>query len=266
MSTLKVVGIVIIVFFIISVITSMIRQVIMYFELRFYRTTDGFYISKGLFNKNLIAVKDEKIQSVLIRQNLLRNWVGMFDFGLQKIGDSRQMINVPGMSSDHVSKTIDILYPSFLERKFVFYPISRFYFKRLLFIVLTGTVLLIIIGLILGSYFSLVVIVVASAFIISSFYLKSKKLQFAVDESFVVIMGGKFGTKKKIIPLEKIQTVGYSDSPYQRRKKLKTLHISDGGGTSTVPFIDEDLCVQIREYLIFIMEKSSRTSIHFNPQ
>ena len=255
LSTVKVVMIVIVVFFVISVLTSMIRQVIVYFELRFYRTSDGFYISKGLLNKNLIAVKDEKIQSVSIKQNILRKWIGMFDFGLQKIGDSKQMINIPGMGNDHVNKTIAILYPKYFTKSFHYHSVSHYYFKRMLTFITAGTLIFLIIGILVKNYFSIPVILLLGVFFIRSYYLKAKKLKFAVDDEFVIILGGKFGTKQKIIPVNKIQTVSLSDSPYQRPRGLKTLHISDGGGTSTVPFVTEALGRQVYEYLIFRIEK-----------
>ncbi len=252
--TLKLFVLVIILFLIISVIVSIVRQLIVYFEFRFYRTSDGFYISRGLFNKKLLAVKDQKIQSIYYKQNILRRLIGMYDFHLQKIGDVKQVIHIPGMDIQTVDKTISILYPDFLQRDFTFHKISHYYFQRALLFTLIFTSIIASLLIWFELYLGLIPLMLLSSYLIINFYLKYKKFQFAIDDDYVVVNGGRFGTKKKIVPISKIQIVSTTDSPYQRNKGLRTIEIRDGGSVTRIPFVQEDLAKAMQEFLVYQIE------------
>jgi putative membrane protein len=255
MSTAKIILLFGFLFLLISIAVSMFRQVILYFELQFFRTADGFYVSSGLFNKKLIAVKDQKIQSVSYKQNILRKLIGMFDFNMQKIGDARHQINIPGMGIEQVVETISILYPDFLGRTFQFAPISHYYFRRAA-IYMAGFTLLLLTPLVwLGEYYMIALLIIIVSFLLLSTYLKYKKMQYAVDNNYVIVKGGRFGTSQKIIPISKIQMASITDSPYQRGKNLQSLVITDGGGTTVIPFIDQLTAQHLKEYLIYQIEK-----------
>ncbi|HMP30394.1 MAG TPA: PH domain-containing protein, partial [Saprospiraceae bacterium] len=229
MSTVKVFLIVMAIFLVLSVLVSMVRQVILYFELRFYRTADGFYVSRGLFNKQLIAVKDQKIQSITYKQNILRKLIGMYDFSMQKIGDLRHQINIPGMDIDYINQTIAILYPNFLDREWRYSKISPFYLKRALVFIISITLVLVTTLFILEIYELILIPILLGIFLSLSFYLKYQKMGYSIDDAYVVIKGGRFGTKQKIIPVDKLQMITLSDSPYQRNNQLKSIHLADGG-------------------------------------
>lgn len=255
MSTIKVAFIFIVIFLLISVIVSMFRQLITYFDLEFYRTSDGFYITSGLFNKRLTAVKDQKIQSISFKQNILRKLIGMYDFNIQKIGNYRHRTNIPGMGIEHVLETVDILYPNFSQRNFEMSSISPYYFKRAV-LYLCGLAILIILPLFwFQNFFLIGILLIFVSFMMLSFYLKSKKMQYGLDNVYVLVKGGRFGTSQKIIPISKIQKVSVTDSPYQRRKNLRSLVVTDGGGNTTIPFLDQSTAQELKEYLIYQIEK-----------
>jgi putative membrane protein len=246
------------VFLIISIIVSMARMVIVNYDLEFLRINDGFKLTKGLFNKKVSFAKDERIQSINISQIWLRKFVGMIDLKIRMTGDEHKEVNaisIVGMRNHHIAEVTKDLYPDFQISSHNITGINSRYFTYW-----AGWIcgVLIAVGLGTGYFISwnfLIVALIISSIVGLTLYKNQKKIKFFIDDKYVYRSGGAFGMQYKITRIDKLQSVSLQTSPDQRRNHLASVKIMDGGGNTTIPYVDLYLAERIVEYLVWKMNE-----------
>ena len=249
-------------FILLSFLFSLIRTVLRYFGLEFWRSDNGFKISSGLFTKKDTSALDHKIQMISWSDNLLRKIVGYYQLSLKQASsiaiNSKSSINIPGCRQDQIDIVTRALYGAKAFNGIEVESVDkRFMYRRMFFLSLIG------IPFFAVGYFNDNIFVVGFGvllmiyFVITSYY-RYKKCKFGHNEKMIMIRGGLFGDKAETLPIIKLQNIEISQSPYQRRKKLANVKISTAAGGVTIPYIDFARAIQLSDYLLYKTESSNK--------
>ena len=263
--SLIVVGVLIALFIVVSFMISMVRTILRYFNLHMYRKGDGFVIQFGLLNRKERAAKDEKIQVIKWSQNLLQRIGGIYELVMRQASSVEmsdvKSFKVVGLGENEISQTQEYVFGSYINevRGITMKPVHHYFFIRRIyrwsFICLP--VLLIL------AYFEIwdvfVILSIAYFLLSLSSWLAFKKKKFGISKNAVRIEGGVFGRNAASMLLYKIQNIRMSQTPFQRRRKLSTLHLFTASGSVEIPEIEQDLALDLKNYLIYVVEISKES-------
>ncbi|MBK8622643.1 MAG: PH domain-containing protein [Saprospiraceae bacterium] len=250
------------IFLLASVIISMVRSVIAFFDLRFIRVSQGFHMVAGLFTKKETSALDQKIQMISWSDNLLKRQLGYYDVRLHQAAshemNRRQNPLIPGMNTTKIEDLCRTIFKVRIPSKSDGKNIQPAYFRRY-FVILSILFVGVVITLLwLQIYFPLVVLTVFYSISVLSRYLQYKKKNYKIKEDSIVIRGGAFGEKNVIFPVFKIQGIEISQSPYQRRQNLADVAFHLASGSVYIPYITKQEADVISDYCLYKIESSSK--------
>lgn len=248
-------------FVLISFLFSLLRTVLQYYGLEFWRSENGFKISSGLITKKDTSALDHKIQMISWSDNLLRKIVGYYQLSLKQASsiviNNKSSINIPGCRQDQIDLVTHALYGAKAFDGIDLESVDiRFMYRRMFFLSLIGVPLLFL-GYFESNLLVLLGGVLIMLYFITTSYFRYKKCRFGHNEKMMMIRGGLFGDKAETLPIIKMQNVEVSQSPYQRRKQLADLKISTAAGSVTIPYISYNRAIQLTDYLLYKTESSN---------
>jgi len=83
-----------------------------------------------------------------------------------------------------------------------------------------------------------------------------KKWRYAISPRGVYLTKGILGERAAILRWYKVQSVNLKQSPFQQRKELATLEFSTAGGNLTLPYISLTQAKKLKDYVLYVVEKS----------
>ncbi|MBK9256449.1 MAG: PH domain-containing protein [Saprospiraceae bacterium] len=245
-----------------SFIISLVRSVVIHYDLKMLRSEKGFKIESGLFTKRETSALDHKIQQIGWSDNLLRKLVGFKNLYLKQASSvqlaSRQTTKIPGCTDSHIASVVKSLYSADNLFNISMKRIDIRYFYRLLMIILPF-------GLIISGVLSftdhaskIIWIWLVIGYLILNRFLSWRKKLYGFNEELIHIRGGVFGDKAEILPVYKIQAAELSDSPYQRSHQLTNLILHTAAGQIHVPYIPLSEAKKMLDYFIFRTQTDKR--------
>ena len=251
-----------ILFVILSFLFSLVRTVLKYFGLEFWRSDNGFKISAGLFTKKDVSALDHKIQMISWSDNLLRKIVGYYQLSLKQASsvaiNNKSSINVPGCRQEQIDIVTRALYGAKAFDGIEMESVDiRFMYRRMFFLSLIG-----IPPIFLGYFDSKIYFILFGVFLVIYFivtsYFRYKKCKFGHNGKMLMIRGGLFGDKAETLPIIKLQNVEINQSPYQRRNQLANVKIYTAAGSVTIPYVPYNRAVELADYLLYKTESSNK--------
>ena len=256
------IGFFVFLFIVLSFLFSLLRTVLKYFGLEFWRSKNGFKISSGLFTKKDTSALDHKIQMISWSDNLLRKIVGYYQLSLKQASsiaiNNKSSINIPGCRQDQIDLVTHALYGSKAFEGIQMKPVNiSFMYRRMFFTALIG------VPFVISGYFTeqtplIIIGVLISLYFIITSYFRYKKCKYGHNSKMIMIRGGLFGDKAETLPIIKLQNVEISQSPYQRRKELANVKIYTAAGNVTIPYVEYHKAISLSDYLLFKTESSKK--------
>ncbi len=244
-----------------SLIISVARTVIKYYDLCLWRSGDKYRLVSGLFTRKETAAIDQKIQLMEWSNNPLKRLYNHFDMRLKQASSatvrSRKAIAIPGCSPKHIK----LLQENWLGKSFAENPATRavsihYFYRRLMYRVLFVAGLFAALFLSGNEYYWLSLLLLPY-FILTS-WLAYKKRGYAIAEDLLLVRRGIFGNWFSVMPLYKIQSVILSQRPYESRRNLATIDISTASGKMTIPFVEQSTAELLRDYFLYKVESDER--------
>lgn len=250
-------------FVVVSVLISLIRTVVKYYDMKLVRTDKGFKITHGLFNSQTVSALDHKIQTVSWSDNLLKRLFKIFDLKLKQASskeiDTKQAIQIPGCNVEQIEAVLLFLYPKDIKKEITLKKVHPSYLNRAIFFSVAFALLPLIVGIIAN----LTYVIVAGAFLLIYLpgvsYLKFKKLAYGFNEELIRIHGGVFGDKNIVTPIFKIQAIEKTQSPFERSRNLASLKVYNASGSESIPFINENIADEIMNIFLKKVEVDQRS-------
>ena len=255
----------VILFMLVSFLISLIRTVLRYYGLQMFRIGDGFVIESGLFNRREHAAKDHKIQLLSWSQNLLQKWSSIFELRMKQASSmqvsDKKSISVAGLEWQDVMETKAYLFKEDYSEliNIETHPVHSYYRYRRLFYWT-----LFVVPVIVAAYFIPIPKLLLGSSIwycygLISTQLSYQKKRWGFSDNMLLLRGGTFGDRATMLQLYKVQNVSIHSTPFQRRRSLASITFYTASGQVTIPDIDEQVCQQIQDYLIYKVESSERS-------
>lgn len=248
------------VFIFISFLITLFRTVIQYFDLKFWKTTHGFKLVSGLLTRKEKSMQNEKIQIVGWSNNPLKKFFGIFRLRIYQAASvdvlGSKSMTIPGAYQHQIDQTILSLIPesdgAVYEHHGV-HPLARFRF-----IWFFGILPLLVITAIAyftktPDWYAAWVYFPLAIFMGHQYY---RKKGFQMHPDYFIAEGGVFGRNYKMVELFKVQAVKVSQSWYENRKDLSTIHIYTAAGEISIPYLPIIKARKLNDYILYRIEVS----------
>jgi putative membrane protein len=246
--------------FLASVVISVIRAFATYHNLKMDRIEGGFKVYSGLITRKEVSARDPKIQYVSWSDNPLRRMIRMYQLTLHQVISnelkSESKIQIPGCSFSKVQGILHFVFPETEVHQIQTNRVHRAYLYR--FITIMGGVGATIATLLwVTAYTSAAfVVVIIALYAIISRLLSYKKIRFGFHKDIFYLKKGTFGNVFTLIDVRKVQSVSYTQSPYQKKRDLCTCTLHTAAGSLTIPYIPKDTAVSLLDFTLWRVETS----------
>jgi len=260
-SGLALITFLVIFFLVVSILFSLFRTLIKYFNFKLLKKENSYRVEAGLLNKRNVIMPFNKIQELNWETGPIKKQFGIYNLIFKQAisGQNRrvQLVDAPGCLTKHLEllKT-DLFGEDKLSIKPKFYS-DKFYFRKLWII------------------YGCLPILLASPFFFSKWmfwpvallwlltsagycYLILKRSYFNMNNSQIRISKGAISQKWKQMELFKIQSVQFTQTIFQKRRSLASLTLMNASGSMTIPYIEESMAKQVYDYLLYHTEVSKR--------
>lgn len=248
----------------ISVLVSMVRILLHYFDFQLTESSQGFKIKTGLINTRQNLVPFSKIQYMSWEANWIRRKIGLFNMEFHQVmsddqSNKKQRVKVPLTRPAYIDQLLSHYHGLVQPTATTDHGIHSAYTTRhtLLMGVLPVACLLTILLLLNWNPWLFLILLWIPLIALHAFiFRRNFRLYIAPDA--LQVNSGIWGRKTQIVRWYKAQQVIVKQSIYQRRKALATLHLSTAGGTIIIPYIPVKLAQQIQAYTLYEVERSTR--------
>lgn len=244
-----------------SVIISLVKTVVQYFNLKLIRKEDSFQLSYGLLNSRQFTAKDRKIQVIGWERTWLQTQFDYYTLYFKQASSrsvsEKKRLSIPGCSSDHVASVRSQLgYSSAVDEEWnIVSPTYRFYGMRNL--ALFGAVLIGVILLTREEHLLLILACLLLLYRAISVIKTYNKLSYRTSNGLIQITGGTFGSSLQVLQSHKIQAIRLRAGLFQRRRNLTDLYLFTASGSLLIPFLPLAIAKQIRDELLYTVESST---------
>jgi putative membrane protein len=251
-----------IVFFtIISILFSVFRTMLKYFDFKLLKKDGTYRIESGLLNKQNIVIPHGKVQELIWETGPVKQLFGIYRMVFKQAVSAQnkrqQIVDAPGCLNNHLELLRkDLFGEDRLSDALKIYS-NPYYFRRLWMIYGWVPVLLASPFLYDEWIFWLAALIWLAA---SAFYcsLILKKRYFSMNCEQIVVSKGAISQQWTQMELHKIQAVQFQQSLFQKKRSLSSLRLMNASGSIIIPYIDELLAKQIYNYLLFHTEVSKK--------
>lgn len=249
-------------FLFLAILYSMIRTLILYYDLRFLKLKDTYRIVSGLLNRKNLLIPFHKIQQFNWETGPIKRLFGLYQINIRQATSQavsrNQLIEIPGCLTDHLDQIRqDLFGPDMLSQQPKISS-SKIYFRRNW--LLGGWIPSVLFGLLGFSFWEFAVI--AGLWLIFSFWYswhKWKKSYFFLNNHQIRVSSGAISHKYQQMEFHKVQHLEFRQSIFLKRHQVGSLRIGNSSGSIRIPFIDANLARILHDYLLFYAETSSKS-------
>lgn len=247
-----------------SILLSMIRTFLRFFDLRAVLKSEAVEITTGLLQRNEFRVPKNKIQYIEWETNPLRKFAGFESAKLRpsnsigEVAQGGQRIEIPALRLEsshqlgegvfpgiHLPDDFISADPTAYSRYYAFLSIFLFAPLAFLFFWYYGYPGLAATGL---------------ALIFAAFgYRYGKTVKVHFDEDFIYIKRGWFFPKRIVLPAYKAQSVEMDQNIILRRRNLCHLKFYTAAGSKTVRFLPKEEAMRLYDFVLYTVERHEGT-------
>ena len=248
----------------ISLIISMTRVVLRFYDLKMYRKDNGFVVESGLLNRKEYAAKDAKIQLVSWSQNILQKLAGIFSISLKQASSievkNKKALQVVGLDKKDIERTQQYVFRKDHDElsDIQYEGVNTYYLLRRLGYWTAVMLLALFVIWTIGKDSLLLYVLLFYTYGVLSFYLSFRKKKFGFGDKLMCLKGGIYGHASVIMQLYKIQGIKILSTPFQRRRKLCSLRMFTASGSILIPDIEKLRALEIKNMLLFKVERSRK--------
>ncbi len=244
-----------------SVIVSVIRTVIAFFDFELVETSQGYRIKFGLLHTRQFLVPYRKIQLYSWKANWIRRKIHLFTLEFHQatrdVVGKKQRFKVPVTKQSMIDTLLQPYHPDIHNQAESVHRISKVYpFRRTLIPALPVTIVASLVfypwfGINVGWFGLLLPVWFAQAW----YFQKQFRLYIAADA--IQILQGVWGREVKLMRWYQLQHCEVRQSIYQRSKGLATVILYTAGGSVKLPFISLQLANSVCNYALYKAERNT---------
>jgi putative membrane protein len=245
---------------IVSFLFSLVKMFIQNFDLTVTRKAQGLEISKGLFNKINLGLTSSRIQTTTVSTNRLKKVLGLYKLSFtQAMANKKQQqnFNIVGLNINQIDELVGQFYPD-VKNRIVRRKPNRYLAYRILWIS-SFIVSLINIGLYFLPGWFLLLNLPLLVFIGFNTYFTYKKSYYHLDKDYIVVGGGALiETYTSYLEVHKIRAITMKQTIFQKRRQLASLQVFSASRSITIPQIDINTALDIKNYLLYLVESGNK--------
>lgn len=257
-----IIALIVLIFIMASFLFSMIRTVLLFYDLNFFQTGSGYRMVSGLLNRKNILVPFNKIQQLNWETGPLKKLFGIYRVNIRQasgeLSERKQSIELPGVLQPHLYILQEDLFgPDQLAQQPVVRIHRRFFLRNWLLLGLAPG--LIVTSFVVMEWYYLLIGIPWIGLIGLMEWLRSRKTVFGINQHQIRSQGGAIATRWKQMEFHKVQQVKYSQSFFQRRRNLASLQINNASGFIRIPYVPAEWAKLLHDYLLYYAESSTKS-------
>lgn len=251
---------ILLVFLLFAFLFSLLKTLIVNFNLQVIEHEKTIEISKGLLNKISLNLSPRRIQSVIVTNNRLKRYFGLNTLEVrQAMIDKKkaQNLSIIALNKTQLWYLVNKIYTSYTTIAEKFKP--TLYFIRVKAI--KSVVILLILNLIVyfTEFLNLWFVNVLGVLIVLVFLkISYRKAFYSIDDQYLVVGSGFIETKTEIVQHHKIQSVVMRQSIFMKRRQVASVHVYTASGKISISYIEQERAKAILNYLIYSVETSGK--------
>lgn len=247
---------IVILMLVIAFFFSLLKTLIINFNLQVIEHDKTIEISKGLFNKISMNLSPSRIQNVIITNNRIKRYFGLNTLEVkQAMIDKKKAKNLSIIALDktqlwYLVNQIYTHYKTIEDQwKPTFYYVRVKAIKSIFF-------LLVLNALVFYTEMLNVWFVNALGTLIVLAYLKItyRKAYYSLDDQYLVVGSGFIETKTEIMEMHKIQSVVLVQSYFMKRRNVASVYVYTASGKISVAYIEYERAKSILNHLLYHVE------------
>ncbi|MCY1721388.1 PH domain-containing protein [Prolixibacteraceae bacterium Z1-6] len=249
-------------FLLVSVLISLLRTLIKYFEFRLMRKENAYRIEAGIINKRNVVLPHTKIQELNWETGPIKKQFGIYTLVFKQAvsGQNKkvQLVDAPGCLTEHLELLKNDLFGEDKLSESARIYTNPYYFRRLWIFMGWLPVFLATPFLYPEWLFWLAACLWLLATSGYSFLIL-RKSYFNINNEQIRISSGAISHNWKQMELFKIQSVEFKQTFFQKRRSLASLKLMNASGSLRIPYINDKLAKQIYNYLLYHTEISEKS-------
>lgn len=240
----------------ISVLVSVIRTAIKFYDFKLTDNSTGWKITHGLFTRQQKFLPLSKVQIMNWRANWLRKKLDFWILTAKSIGHSetkqKQHIQIPITSLNDVTHLAGN-YMSISNVKEGSTIEAAYWRRKVVFIAFPLTIIpALLISFWIG--WQALWFIFLFAFLVWHYYRWYTNFKWLANEEGIQLFSGVLGDNYTLLNWKKIQQVELSQSYYQRSKQLASLTFATAGGKVHLPYIKLSTARAITDQVLYLVE------------
>lgn len=249
-------------FLFISFLFSMIRTLVLFYDLRFLRSSTTYRIVSGLLNRKNTLVPFNKIQQLNWETGPLKKLFGIYQLNIRQASSDMntraRSIELPGCLDTHLETIRHDLFGELSPDKHTKIPVHpRYFFINWLYFGWVPALLATPLYIFHWYYIAIGVVWIAFMALISK--LKQRKTYFYINDEQIKCSSGSIAHKMKQMTFHKVQSIEIQQSIFLKRRGLTNIKIGNSSGFIRIPFIDIQLAKNLQDYLLYFAETSDES-------
>ncbi|MEO1261235.1 MAG: PH domain-containing protein [Bacteroidota bacterium] len=249
-------------FLIISFLLTLFRTVFQYFNLRFWRTGNGFKMNSGLFTRQEVSANLQKIQFIRWDSSPLKRLFKMISVRLPQAASmqvARKLaVNVPGCYGDHLEAIRKAYFPEEKNLPETQHGINWRISLRMFFfqgLIPVGVLMLISQSWLGNQIWIWLLWLPAAAWLSYRYYLN---WHWHVSEEGIRTSWGVINQHRILLQWYKVQAVTIRQNYFLKRRGLAHLTLFTAAGSIQVPYIPVDKALEVQDFVLYKVETDVR--------
>lgn len=246
-----------------TIFTSTLRIFLTFYNHKVVAIENGLQVSSGLTHIKERAVPFDKVQYISWKANWIRKAMGLWLFEYAVAGGfdlkDTQRIKVPLTRDDYVpllSKSYADLPPTEPGKAIRMHHVYAA--RRLILVGLMPLFVLVpLLWLAWGAWAMALLFWPVLTYTLS--YQTQRKFRLWVSDHTLYLRKGWFGEEHLLFRWEKLQSVKFSQSIFQRKRGIATVELHTAGGTISLAFIPQEAALKLVNLSLYKAEISPET-------
>lgn len=256
--TFNIILLLIVAVMIVSILVSMIRIILAYYDFQLSETPQGFKVRSGLLNTKENLVPFSKIQYISWDANWVRRKIGLYHLEFHHASGEKTRrkfkLTIPLTNPLFIEKLLSRYHQDIRSEARSTHRIHPAYPWRRLILLGSPVAILAIVLLVIwpSSYHWIWFFWLPYTFLSALVFRKNFLLY--ISEDALEVHSGVWGRKLQVLQWYKIQHVSLKRSIYQRHHGLASMVLYTAGGTIHIPYIDLELAERVQNYALYKVE------------
>lgn len=244
-----------------SLIISIIRSFLNYFDLELQQFQKSFALKSGLIKRKTVTIPFSRVQAVLKQANPLQKWLGIATLQLIQAGSKahereKDKVLIPGCNISQINAIkAALMQETSRENSIELRP--HWALRNRLFFIKS---LLLPPAIILTYFFPYLwwLLLAISLWAITSAQITYKRRLYVINEQFLKIKSGGIVQKEILLEHYKTQAIRLTQTYFQKRRNTASLHLGLAGTSTTLAYIPYEKAIQIKKILEYNIIETSK--------